>query len=275
MGYKTASGGRSMMDWSGQDASGTEVVINVSGKEALVAAIEGRLATREGFSVATLNLDHAVKLRRDSAFRRAYGRHSHVVADGNPVVWLARLAGQQVALTPGCELVEPVAGIAARLGVPVALFGSTDASLARAEAVLARRHPGLSVVARIAPPMGFDPAGPEASALIEALAASGARLCFLALGAPKQEIFAARAQVHLPQMGFLSIGAGLDFLSGHQTRAPAWVRILRAEWLWRLALDPRRLARRYGACLAILPGLTWTALRSRARPGGEGRAGHA
>ena len=56
------------------------------------------------------------------------------------------------------------------------------------------------------------------------MAASGARICLLALGAPKQEILAARGFARHPQLGFLSIGAGLDFIAGHQTRAPVWVR---------------------------------------------------
>ena len=256
-----------MMNWSiRKSLDGTEtepVVVNTPSKAALLADIEARLEAKQGFAVATLNLDHVVKLHRDPTFRTAYSRHSHVVADGNPIVWLARLAGQETQLVPGSELVDPVAAIAARLDVPVAFLGSTEAALARAADELARRHPGLRVVARISPPMGFDPAGPAADAAFEEIGESGARLCFLALGAPRQEVFAMRAHTVLPQTGFLSIGAGLDFIAGTQTRAPAWVRAVAAEWLWRLATNPRRLGGRYAACLAILPGLTGAALRTR------------
>ena len=239
------------------------VAVNVTDRDALFADIDARFAEGRGFSVATLNLDHVVKLRRQPDFRDAYVRQSHVTADGNPIVWLMRLAGQEVSLVPGSEIVEPVAELAARHEIPVALFGATDASLSAAADALQDRYPGIRVVAKIAPPMGFDPAGPEADAQIDALAASGARLVFVALGAPKQEMFAARAQEKMPATGFLSIGAGLDFLSGAQTRAPVWVRKLAAEWLWRLLGNPARLARRYGACIAILPGLTISALRAR------------
>ncbi|MBD3764411.1 MAG: VTT domain-containing protein, partial [Rhodobacterales bacterium] len=64
---------------------------------------------------------------------------------------------------------------------------------------------------------------------------------------------------------YTSVGAGLDFLAGAQVRAPAWVRRLALEWLWRMALDPRRLAARYAACAAILPGQALAALRQRRR----------
>jgi exopolysaccharide biosynthesis WecB/TagA/CpsF family protein len=130
--------------------------------------------------------------------------------------------------------------------------------------------PGLQICAQIAPPMGFDPQSAAADDLIDRLIETKAQVCFLALGAPKQEIFAARAQSRAPGIGFISIGAGLDFIAGTQTRAPRWVRAIAAEWLWRLVHDPRRLAMRYAACFAILPGLTLAALRARAQPSAKG-----
>jgi len=95
------------------------------------------------------------------------------------------------------------------------------------------------------------------------LAESGARLCFIALGAPKQEIFAARGRTQVPDVGFASIGAGLDFLSGHQVRAPRIMRLLAMEWFWRALQSPARMVPRYAKCFAILPGLTIQALRQR------------
>jgi len=229
----------------------------------LEAEVARRLAAGEGFALATINLDHLVKLRRDPAFRAAYERHDLIVADGNPIVWLSRLARRPVGLVPGSDMVVPLARLAAAAGVGVALVGSTEAALRGAEDGLKARVPGLRVVARIAPPMGFDPAGPQSAQVIDALAASGAGLCLLALGAPKQEIFAARARQALPRLGLAGIGAGLDFLSGEQRRAPLWVRQLAMEWLWRLLLQPRRMIPRYARCARILPGLALQAWRLR------------
>lgn len=229
----------------------------------MLADLESRLRLRTGFCLATLNLDHVAKLNRSSKFACAYLQHSHVTADGNPIVWLSRLAGQSVDLLPGSDLIIPVAKLAAKTGVPVVLFGSTEIALAAAARALVTRCPGLEIAACIAPPMGFEADGTEADDAIEALRATGAGLCFVALGAPKQEIFAARASQQIPGMGFLSIGAGLDFLSGRQHRAPRLVRKLAGEWLWRLALDPRRLGGRYAACIAVLPKLFGRAVRTR------------
>lgn len=239
------------------------IAITTPTRSALLATLETLLASGQGFALATLNLDHLVKLARQPAFRAAYAAQSHVVADGNPVVWLHRLAGRRVELVPGSELIAPLAALAARLAVPVALLGATRATLDLAAERLQKDHPGLQIVARIAPPQGFDPAGPQGAAALAEVQASGARLCFLALGAPKQEILAARGHAMLPAVGFASIGAGLDFIAGSQTRAPLWVRRMALEWAWRMALNPRRLARRYLDCALILPGLAFQAWRAR------------
>jgi exopolysaccharide biosynthesis WecB/TagA/CpsF family protein len=257
-----------MMFWSDQDGEEARgVTVNVASRAALLADIEARLKAGSGFSVATLNLDHVVKLRQSAEFRAAYLSQTHVTADGNPIVWLMRVAGRQVDLVTGSDLVDPVAALAARLGTGVALVGSTEGVLTCAAEELARRHAGFRTVATLSPPMGFDPAGPMADALIAEIGNSGAGLCLVALGAPKQELFAARAQAALPEVGFLSIGAGLDFIAGSQRRAPPIVRRFASEWLWRLVTDPGRLAGRYAACAGSLPGLTVEALRSRGAAG--------
>lgn len=254
-----------MTIWSTENA----VSVTAPDRDTLLADIAARLRRGAGFSVATLNLDHVVKLARDPDFRAAYAAQTHVTADGNPIVWLSRLAGERVSLVPGSELIDPVAALAAGTGTPVGLFGATEASLGAAARALELRHPGLDVALTLAPPMGFEPTGSAADDAIARIRDSGARLIFLALGAPKQERFAARAQEILPGVGFLSIGAGLDFISGVQTRAPLWVRRFAAEWLWRVAHDPRRLTGRYAACAAAMPALTFRALRARS---GKGRA---
>lgn len=241
----------------------TTIGITHADSAALLREIGARLDSGRGFAVATLNLDHLVKLRRSATFRAAYAQQDMVVADGNPVVWLSRLAGQPVALVPGSDMVLPVAAAAAAAGRPLALVGSTADSLERAAEAMERAVPGLVVAARISPPMGFDPDSDEAEAILTGLAAQGVGLVFVALGAPKQECFAARGRTLAPGMGFVSIGAGLDFLSGKQQRAPRWMRLLALEWLWRALGDPARMVPRYAACAAILPGETLAALRQR------------
>ncbi|MGY6548588.1 MAG: WecB/TagA/CpsF family glycosyltransferase [Roseinatronobacter sp.] len=240
-----------------------DIVISVPTKSELMARLSRYFSTGRGFALATLNLDHLVKLRKDPLFCEAYAQHDMVVADGNSVVWLSRLARRPVELIPGSDLILPMAELAAEQKIPVALFGSAPDVLNDAAKALQQQFPDLIIASRIAPPMGFDPASAQAEALVAEIARSGARLCFVALGAPKQERFAAFAATLAPQIGFVSIGAGLDFIAGAQTRAPAIVRSLALEWLWRMLSSPGRLGMRYLRCTLILPSLTLQALRLR------------
>lgn len=244
---------------------GGEVRVGCAGAPQLLAEVAARLGDGRGFRIATLNVDHLQKLDHDPAFRAAYAAHDLVVADGNPVVWLARLAGERLSLAPGSELVEPLCRAAAQAGVPVALVAGSQPAAEGAARSLAARNPGLRFNLLTAPGTPFDPASAEADALIAAIDASGARLCLLGFGAPRQERFAARAGEALPGVGFASVGAGLDFLAGLQTRAPAVVRRARLEWLWRAASSPRRLGPRYLRGFAILPGHALNALHHRLR----------
>jgi exopolysaccharide biosynthesis WecB/TagA/CpsF family protein len=259
-----------MIDWqfSGATAHNPAALtdgirINTASKEALLADVKARFLAGKGFTIATLNLDHIVKMRQSDQFKTAYSSHSHVVADGNPIVWLSRLARRPVDLAPGSELIDPLVALAAEMNMPIGMLGSTEETLAATSVALKAKYPGLVVAAEIAPAHGFDPHGDEATACLEKLKASGARICFLALGAPKQEVLAARATEMLPDCGFVSIGAGLDFIAGSQTRAPKWVRAVAMEWVWRLLSNPKRLGKRYWDCIVILPGLALEALRAR------------
>lgn len=243
--------------------NGQTIRVNMADHPALLAEITRRMRSHEGFALATINLDHLVKLRHDPGFRDAYAAHDLVVADGNPIVWLSRLARRPVTLVTGSDLVLPLTRLAAVEDVPIALLGTTDQALAAASASLLQQVPGARIVARIAPPMGFDPDSPAAGDLLRRVESSGARLCFLALGAPKQEGLAARGRRETPTVGFASIGAGLDFLAGNQTRSPLWVRRLAMEWAWRMMTAPGRLIPRYARCFAILPGEIVAALKQR------------
>ena len=241
-------------------------LVNVPTMAALLADVADCLDDGRGFSIATLNLDHAVKLRFNPDFQAAYRAQTHVVADGNPIVWLSYLAGRsEVRLVPGSELIAPLAALAAKKMAPMAFLGSTEQVLRAAAESLQAENPGLDIVVCLAPAFGFDPTSPAADAMLDKIAATGARICLVALGAPKQEILAARCQARHSGLGIVSIGAGLDFIAGHQTRAPVWVRRIAMEWLWRMLANPRRLATRYLDCALILPVLTREALSERSR----------
>ena len=241
----------------------TTITVNIANRAALLAALGQRFAVQDGFAIATINLDHLVKLRASPAFRAIYAAQDFVVADGNPIVWLSRLARRPVELVPGSDMVIPLVHLAVQSGRRVALIGSTETALATAATALESQIPGLKIAVTIAPPMGFEPQGTAAQAILARLTTADIGFCVIALPAGKQEALASLGRSLAPHTGFASFGAGLDFLAGSQTRAPRWMRALAMEWLWRALSDPRRMLPRYIACFAILPGQIVAALKQR------------
>jgi exopolysaccharide biosynthesis WecB/TagA/CpsF family protein len=147
----------------------------------------------------------------------------------------------------------------ANANFPIFLFGTSPSVLASAGERLSNHTNGeLKIVGRMSPPQDFDPLGKAADEAIEQIKSSGARICFVALGAPKQEIFAARAVSQGVNAGFICIGAGLDFLASAQIRAPKSFQKMGIEWLWRLGSNPKRFAFRYFQCALLLVRLMFT-----------------
>ena len=227
--------------------------ITVPSRDGALDSVGADIAGGQGFIVACMNLDHVAKLRTDQGLRRVYANpRTHVMADGAPVAALARWQGARIERSPGPDLMLPLCREAARRGWPIFMFGTRQDVLEAGAGRLREACPGLDIRGIEAPPMGYDPQSAEADAAADRMAASGARIVLLGLGSPKQEVFAERALARHPHLGFVCIGAALDFLTGEQSRAPSLMRNNGLEWLWRLANSPRRLGRRYLTCAVVL-----------------------
>lgn len=222
-------------------------------------------------TVFTLNLDHVVKMRNDPAFRAAYGRAGLITADGFPVVWAGSLQGFHFDRVAGSDLISPICAEAARTRKAIFFFGSSTDVLHQSSQALKDGNPDLRIAGVLAPPQGFSPNSAEAMRCIDIIRRSGADLCFVALGAPKQELFSDFAKQRLPNVSFVCIGAGLDFITGAQVRAPYWMQRAGLEWLWRVTKSPGRLLHRYLLCIAALPGFLVRAALAPQQGGGASR----
>jgi UDP-N-acetyl-D-mannosaminuronic acid transferase (WecB/TagA/CpsF family) len=102
-------------------------------------------------------------------------------------------------------------------------------------------------VRHIDPPMNFIRDKVAVKACLRAIEESSPfRFCFLAIGTPQQEIIAQQLKERGVARGLaLCIGAAINFITGVEKRAPPWIRKSGFEWLFRLAMNPRRLAKRY------------------------------
>ena len=210
--------------------------------ERMVAWLQQRRANDRFAYVVTPNVDHMVQIHADPvALRPIYDGADIRLCDSRILAKLARLRGVTLSVVPGSDLIAAMFDRVLVAGDRYCLIGGSR-DLAEC---LRQKFPALDLIHH-EPPMGLRRDAQARAAAIRAAAAAGARFTLLAVGAPQQEILAHEmAQDGGVSGTALCIGAAIDFIVGAQRRAPRAVQRAGLEWAWRLAGNPRRLARRY------------------------------
>lgn len=204
-------------------------------------------AAEEGRSLSvTATAVHGVMCAvLDPQHRFRLNRHDIVMPDGQPVRWaLNILHGAKLAdRVYGPELMLRLCAAAAKNDLPVGFYGSRPEVLAAMQARLLARYPKLEVA--IGKPSLFRRSTPEEQEAINAeIRDSGARIVFVGLGCPRQEVWAYENAEHLC-LPVVAVGAAFDFHAGLLPQAPAALQKRGLEWAFRLWQEPGRLWRRY------------------------------
>lgn len=211
---------------------------NVSMEEAL-AKIDGFVREGSFHQVATANVDFLVHAIDNREYREILCRCDLVVADGMPVVLASRLLGWPLReRVTGSDLVP----LLAQKGYKIFLLGSKpEVSQLAAQRL---EELGGRVVGRLSPPVG-PPDTFDNDDILAELERTKPDILLVALGSPKQELWLHQNRNRLRVPVCIGVGGALDFLAGRLSRAPAWMRNTGLEWLYRIWVEPRRLARRY------------------------------
>lgn len=177
--------------------------------------------------------------------RRLLNRFELNLTCGQPVRWALNLldsAGLRTRVY-GPDLTLAVSEAAGKEGMPVYLYGSTDEVLDRLEAELGSRFPELTIAGRRA--SAFRPiTRSEQEEIAAEIASSGAAICFVGLGCPRQENFI-DAMAPLAGIPMAGVGGSFEFIAGTKPSAPVWMKQSGLEWVFRLGSEPARLWRRF------------------------------
>jgi N-acetylglucosaminyldiphosphoundecaprenol N-acetyl-beta-D-mannosaminyltransferase len=168
-----------------------------------------------------------------------------VTPDGQPVRWALNLL-YRTKLSDrvyGPKMTLLVCQRAAQENVPVYFYGSKPAVLEKLQEHLQEVCPGLKIAGT--QPSQFRLLSTEEQALaVGRIRDSGAKIVFVGLGCPRQEVFTYEMS-HYLQMPILAVGAAFDYHSGLLDEPPALLQRLGLQWLYRLIQEPGRLWRRY------------------------------
>ncbi|HET9016111.1 MAG TPA: WecB/TagA/CpsF family glycosyltransferase [Thermomicrobiaceae bacterium] len=200
---------------------------------------------RRGYAVTALAVHGIMTGVQDAEHRYRLNQFDLVTPDGQPVRWaLNLLHGTHLAeRVYGPTLTLAVCAAAADEGLPVYFYGSRPEVLERLVENLSAQYPGL-VVAGAEPSKFRRTTLDEKAEIARRIRASGARIVFVGLGCPRQEIFAYEYR-DLLGMPVLAVGAAFDYHAGLLDEPPAWIQRSGLQWLYRLVQEPSRLWRRY------------------------------
>jgi exopolysaccharide biosynthesis WecB/TagA/CpsF family protein len=213
--------------------------------DSAVDAILDAAREHQPYGVAALATHGLMTAVHDDDFLRAVERLDLVTPDGQPVRWALNLSLDDKLddRVYGPDLADRVCAAAARDGIPIYVYGSTELTCAALERSLARRYPNIKL-AGIQPDRFRDASDAEDDDDVARIVKSGAGIVLVGRGCPRQELWVANHLDRVP-CSMLAVGAAFDYLAGVLTRPPDWMQRAGLEWLHRLVQEPRRLWRRY------------------------------
>ena len=170
-----------------------------------------------------------------------------ILADGQPIVWRSRLAGDPLPeRVAGSEMIYHLARQASTHGWGIYFLGGEPGVAATCAQRLAETYPGLRIAGVESPPFR-ELTGDEQAAQDERIRNSGAKLLLVAFGQPKGERWIHENYERLGVPVSIQLGASFDFIAGKAQRAPAFWQRIGLEWAYRMMSDPRRLIPRYAS----------------------------
>ncbi|MCP5531740.1 MAG: WecB/TagA/CpsF family glycosyltransferase [Akkermansiaceae bacterium] len=211
--------------------------------------LEHAASADRALAVEAANTHVAALARHDAEFGGTMERFDLIVPDGMPLVWaINRRLAEPDKLTDRVYgptlMLETLKATDGRPEFRHFLLGGKESTLGKLHSVFSEKFPGAAIADTYSPPFGEWP-DDEFERICERIRSSGANLIWVGLGCPKQEHWIARHKDHLPPGVYFGIGAAFAFHAGEVRQAPATLQRLGLEWAYRIAMEPRRLFKRY------------------------------
>lgn len=198
--------------------------------------------------VYTPNVDHLVRLQKDSEFYEAYQQADWVICDSVILQRLSKLQRNPIAESiPGSTLFRDFCDYHREdEDCGIFILGGKEGVAKLAQKNINYRIGRNIVVGAHSPSFQFVKDGQESLELVRMINESGATVLMVCATSPKQEVWISkyRNQMRTVKL-FFALGATVDFEAGKIKRSPIWVQKLGMEWFWRFCMEPRRLFCRY------------------------------
>ena len=200
-------------------------------REEIFRDIRGRIERNERAFVVTANALIMLKVAKLPEYRKAIEKADLVIPDGSGIVLVSKLRGRRVHKYPGVELAVDLLKEGKKKGWSFYLLGAREEVVGKLAKKL--RENGINVV-------GYHHGYFKGDGPLEEMRERKPDVVFVAMGAPKQEMWIARNLDSFEKGIFLGVGGTFDVLSGCKRRAPEWMVKMGLEWLYRIFQEPSR-----------------------------------
>lgn len=219
---------------------GISVVNTETAKQYLFDNIE----SARGNYICAANVHTTVTAHENSEYLKIQNSSFMTLPDGKPLSVVGKRCGMKsMGRVTGPDFLEDILKETENKEFKHYFYGTTQENLDSFISVIKEKYPNLSIVG--VEPSIFRPLTPkEEDELIERINKSGADFVWVALGAPRQEIFCNKLSKKTKAV-WIAVGGALNVISGVIPRAPQWMQNCSLEWLYRLLKEPRRLFKRY------------------------------
>jgi len=209
--------------------------------------VRAAVQNRTPLFISTPNLNFLVASQKDAAFKDSVIHSDLSLADGLPIIWLARLMGVPIKeRVAGASLFEALRYQPLAVGqqpLKVYFFGGADGVAQRASAAINQASIGMVCCGYMSPGFGCldDMSTVE---ILHQINASDADFVVVSLGAKKGQAWIERNRSQLTAPVISHLGAVINFVAGNVQRAPTWIQKIGFEWAWRIKEEPN-LWKRY------------------------------
>lgn len=211
-------------------------------EEVVAHVMEWCRGPRRPHRVVTMNVAGLELLRRNREMQAASESADLVVADGVPLVWASRMLRRPLpSRVAGVDLMQAVLAAGAKEKRRVWFLGAREEVVQEVVRRCGALYPGLEVAGFR---NGYFAPGDHA-ALVKTIHDARPDLLFVGMPSPFKETWIHQHAAELDVPFMLGVGGSFDVFAGRIRRAPRWIQSIGMEWGWRLAMEPRKLWRRY------------------------------
>lgn len=211
-------------------------------EDEIIGFVVKKIKSGQSAQITTVNNEFIVEAQRNKRFKEALNNSDLSIVDSTGLKWAIKyLYKEKIGRIPGVDLVLKLCEISSKRGYRIFLFGGAKGVGAMAKRNLAKSYPALRIVG-IIDGINVD-ANKSDAEILKRINGANADIVFVALGAPKQDLWIANNISKLKPGIFIGVGGSLDYISGQISRAPKFLREIGLEWFYRLIVQPSRFGR--------------------------------